>query len=223
MKKRIGLSLLALLCAVLLPIKANAATGEIFASTDISMNDTTLGDKSITIQDSGDNTQFYLGVNVTSGSITKYKARITLKNSNFRFKDKSFSNGWTGTIVASADGNTIDIDLTKSAGATSKERVATIKLDVTSTGNSATNTCEMILEKVEEETPETPKCQVVGNKYYDANGNEVSEEAYKAACTTTEENPQTGNFLPYTIIIGGIVIAIGLYLITKKNNKMYHV
>ena len=58
--------------------------------------------------------------------------------------------------------------------------------------------------------------------YYDANGNEVSEEAYNQSCTTAE-NPQTGSFLPYTLIIVGIALAGGLYYITKKNNKMYQV
>ena len=46
-------------------------------------------------------------------------------------------------------------------------------------------------------------------------------EEYEEICLNPE-NPQTGSFLPYAVIIGGIVVAIGLYMFTKKN-KIYHI
>ncbi len=37
------------------------------------------------------------------------------------------------------------------------------------------------------------------------------------------ENPKTGSFLPYVIVIGGIIFSVGAIAIAKKNNKLYQV
>ncbi len=226
MKKRIGLSLLAMLCVIVLPLKASAASGEIFGSTSQTMasGTTTENGNTVTIQNRGENTKIYLGANVTSGTLTEYNAHLELSNSNFTFSSFTRESGWTGTIAPSTDGKGIDINLKSTTGITGRGLVATITLKVSDSAPS-TETCTMTLQTAEAETPvtpETPKCKVENGKYYDANGNEVSQEAYNASCTTAE-NPQTGNFLPYTIIIAGILVAVGLYFITKKNNKIYHV
>ena len=137
---------------------------------------------------------------------------------------KTFSikngNGWSGTITKSETGNGIDIKLTNSTGLTSRKVIVSINLTVSDNADS-TDTCMVTLSSVDTPTS-TPKCQVVNGVYYDANGNEVSEEAYNEVCATSE-NPQTGSFLPYTLIIAGLALAGWLYYVTKKNNKIYQV
>lgn len=220
MKKRLGLSILFILCTILMPIKASAATGTIFGASDSNLTKTTENGQTIQIKNQQSNTKIYLGANVTSGTLTEYKATIKLSNSNFIYKSFTKESGWSGTITPSEDGQSIFVDLKNTSGITGKKLVATISL-VVSDAAASTETCSITLSKTEEPAS-TPKCQVVDGIYYDANGNEVSKEAYDASCTT-QENPQTGNFLPYTLIVVGIAIAGGLYLVTKKNNKIYHV
>lgn len=40
---------------------------------------------------------------------------------------------------------------------------------------------------------------------------------------STPENPKTGNVLPYAVIVAGIVVAGGVYYITRKNTKLYKI
>ena len=224
MKKLLGLSVIALLISIVLPVNVKALEAEIFAS-NISMTETTEGGKTFSIKQEGENTKLYIGVNVTEGTFNDYTAHIELENSSFTFSgtrsDYSLTSGWNGTITKSETGNGIDVNLTNSTGYTAGTRkiVASITLDVADSTPS-TDTCRIILGTTE--TPENPKCQIVDGVYYDANGNEVSEEAYNEACTTAE-NPQTGSFLPYTLIIIGLALAGWLYYVTKKNNKIYQV
>ena len=223
MKKFLGLSIAALLL-VILPLKVNAT--EIFASSGMSMVETTEGGKTFALKQGDESTKLYLGVNVTEGTFTEYNVHVELKNSSFTFSgtrsDYKLESGWTGTITKSETGNGIDVKLTNSKGLTagSKKIVASIDLDIAD-NTPSTETCEIVLGTTPA-APEAPKCQIVDDTYYDANGNEVSEEAYNESCTT-DENPQTGSFLPYTLIIAGIALAGGLYYLTKKNNKMYQV
>ena len=231
MKKFLGLCVTAFLISLFMPVNAKALKAEIFASSGMSMTETTEGGKTFAIKNEGTSTKLYIGVNVTEGTLNDYSAHIELANSSFTFggtrSDYSLQSGWTGTISKSSTGNGIDIDLTNSTGITAGNRkiVASITLDVASSAPS-TDTCLITLETADTpdtpETPESPKCQIVDGVYYDANGNEVSEEAYNEACTTAE-NPQTGSFLPYSLIIIGLALAGWLYYVTKKNNKMYQV
>ena len=223
MKKFLGLAVIAFLVSIVLPLNAKALQAEIFASSGMSMTETTEGGKTFSIKNGSGNTSLYIGANVTEGSLTEINAHVELENSNFTFSgersDYRLTGGWSGTITKSATGNGIDIKLTNSSGLNTRSIVATISLDVSDNAPS-TDTCKITLGTTE--APVTPKCQVVDGTYYDANGNEVSEEAYNAACTTAE-NPQTGSFLPYTLIIIGLALAGWLYYVTKKNNKIYQV
>lgn len=223
MKKLLGLSVIALLISIVLPLNVNAT--EIFAASKPSMTETTEGGKTFALKQEGEKPTLYLGVNVTEGTFTEYKAHIELENSSFTFSglrsDYKPTTGWTGTVTKSATGNGIDVDLTNSTGypADTRKIVVSITLDVAD-GVPSTDTCKITLRSTE--TPENPKCQIVDGVYYDANGNEVSEEAYNEACAPAE-NPQTGSFLPYTLIIIGLALAGWLYYVTKKNNKIYQV
>jgi len=215
------LSILILLCVAFYPCVANAASGAIFGASDKAMTNTTLDGNTVTIENKGeDATNIYLGVNVTSGTVKEYNATLKLQNSHFTFKKSRKETGWTGTITKdSTDPSIIHISLKNDAGVTTgKNLVATIGLEVSAEAAS-TETCTIGLTPAG--TTETPKCQIVDGKYYDDKGNEVTEAEYKTACDAPE-NPQTGSFLPYAVIIAGVAIAGGLYFVTKKN-KIYHI
>ena len=111
--KKLGLSLLAVLCVLILPIHVEAATGVIFGSSSqtLAADFTTENGNVVKITNKGENTKIYLGANVTDGTLTEYNAHVDLENSNFTFKSAVKESGWTGTIEKSATGNGIDINL----------------------------------------------------------------------------------------------------------------
>ena len=73
-------------------------------------------------------------------------------------------------------------------------------------------------------------CFTVDDYYFDDKGNEVSKEDYTKACDgtpTTPENPNdvpspdTGSVIPYIAVGGGLIAIAGLYLYSRKSNKVY--
>ena len=227
MKKLLNvIIIITLFISAIYPLNAKALQAEIFAS-NVSMTETTENGQTFSLKNGNDNTILYIGANVTEGSLTELNAHVELENSSFTFSgersDYKLQQGWSGTVTKSETGNGIDINLTNSTGIDSRKLILSITLDVKE-GTPQTDTCLITLGKTEAPaTPETPKCKVVDNTYYDANGNAVSKEAYDKSCSTPAENPQTGSFLPYTIIIALIVLAGWLYYVTKKNNKIYDI
>ena len=238
MKKRNFVWFVLMLVSVLgFPMSTYAAgSGQIFgANSDgyvsstktFDESKTTLNGTSITVKNNGDNTVIYLGVKVTEGTVNNFNATLTLSKSSFKLstsKSPRRASGWSGSIKDNGDG-TISVNLTNATGVTKStgdangnNLVATITLDAS--GATSTDTCEIGL-KQETATTETPKCKIENGKYYDNSGKEVTEAEYKAACETTE-NPQTGSFLPYAVIVGGVLVAGALYFMTKKN-KIYHI
>ncbi len=234
-KKSFVLSILLVLCILVSPLHASAASGAIFgASSDgyvestrtFDESKTTLNGNTVTIANNGANTVIYLGVKVTEGTVNNYNVTLTLSNSGFKFSKYSRASGWAGTVTDNGDG-TITIDMTNATGVTAStgdangnNLVATITLDATSA--TSTDTCRLsIRNNTTPEQPENPTCTIDGDTYYCADGTVCTEEEYTAQCENPE-NPQTGSFLPYAVIIGGIGVAAVLYLITKKN-KIYHV
>ena len=193
-KKGFMLSVFFILCACLLTVNVNAASGIIFGSTDKNFTSTTLSSDesastgSISIENKGANSTLVIGIKATSAiSIgTKLTAEIKMGNSSFDFKSCSriSGSGWDVSCKESTtDSDVIIMSLESTAQMTAGQKVAisTVTLD----GTNATST------------------------------------EYKSQCETTE-NPQTGSFLPYAVIAGGLVLAIGLYVSTKKN-KIYHI
>ena len=226
-KKNLVLSLIMLLCVAFYPSVANASAFAFGSSVTISdamdTSNTTLNENTDRIENNGANTRVYLGVQVTGDTtFHNYKVDLKLGNSNFTFSRGSRSSNWTGTITQDENDPTlIHIDLTNTNGVTAGlHQVATITLNVDSSVES-TETCSISLDVNNETTPENPTCEIVDGKYYDDNGVEVTKEEYEEICLNPE-NPQTGSFLPYAVIIGGIVVAVGLYMFTKKN-KIYHI
>ncbi len=221
-KGNLFLSILLVFCMILAPMNASAASGQIFGSADEAMTQTTLDGNPVTIKNQGENTKIYIGVKVDSGTVTEYNATLKLENSNFKYKNFARVSGWTGIIKEEDDG-LIHINLKHNSGGlgVGTHLVATINLSVAS--NVPTNeNCRIILAPTSSTPePEAPKCKKDGDNYYCANGVVCTKEEYEKQCTTTD-NPQTGSFLPYAVIIGGVLVASGLYMFTKKN-KIYHI
>lgn len=63
------------------------------------------------------------------------------------------------------------------------------------------------------------------NKKEDNNTNNEDQTEIKNNVTSTEEieNPQTGNFVPYIVIIAGVALAVGVFTISRKNTKIYKI
>ncbi len=59
------------------------------------------------------------------------------------------------------------------------------------------------------------KCEVVLNKYYNEDGEEVTEEEFESTCKVVE-NPQTGYTLPITLFIGVGIISVLIFLYRRK-------
>ncbi len=231
MKKRgIVLSILFAICAVVLPMRANAA-GLIFASTDENFTSTMLNADetavtgTIVVENQGANSKVYIGVKATSDipARTSFTATINLSESNWKFGRSICTNvpgsGWSVRCEKVSDTQaTITATSTVAMTAsTPKKIISQVNLD----GSEGTSTQGCRITLGTGTAPESPKCKIDGDKYYCANGEECTKDEYNKICVTSE-NPQTGSFIPYAVIIGGIAVAIGLYMITKKN-KIYHI
>ena len=77
-----------------------------------------------------------------------------------------------------------------------------------------------------------PTCGVVGNLYFDRNGNNVSEAEYRSSCegytapepgTDLPNTPDTGSVVPYVAIGGGLVAIGAVYAYSRKKNKVYKI
>ena len=78
-------------------------------------------------------------------------------------------------------------------------------------------------------------CQIVtddnGTKYFDNNYKEVTETEFEEACngktppvdTDVPNSPDTGSVIPYIAVGGGLVAIAGVYLYSRKANKVYKI
>lgn len=80
-------------------------------------------------------------------------------------------------------------------------------------------------------------CTTADGNYFDKSGKRVSEEEYKASCEAQPSTPNdpvmppddpndipnsdTGSVIPYVAIAGGLIAIAGVYMYSKKANKMY--
>jgi len=82
-------------------------------------------------------------------------------------------------------------------------------------------------------SPLSVACAVIENNYFDDNGSIVSEEEYNQACNgvipdepdepSDEPNPETGSVIPYVAVGGGLLAIAGVYLYSRKSDKMYKI
>ena len=234
-KKGFYLTVVLLLCMFVSPLMTNAATGIVFGSTDTNFTSTTLNSDetassgSISIENNGSNSSFYLGVKAVDALPigTQFTAQMKMGNSSFTFTScaRMSNSGWSVSCSQSeTDPTIINVTATSTAAMTVGQKVAIARVNLDGSGaTTSTEPCTITLSTVDTPvTPSNPTCQIDGDTYYCANGQVCTEEEYNAQCTTTPENPQTGSFLPYAVIVSGIAVAVGLYMFTKKN-KIYHI
>ncbi len=205
MKKVIGLIVLAMM--IVLPMKVNAGFGFQFNCDEI---------------DETTNTKTCYIVGSTTGSSSLNKVNGTLTLQNMTVKSITASSPWTDYS------NGTQLEFTSPTNVTGASfTIATIVFDINVKGQDCAVTfvpcytedgtygCGNAI-KVEEKFT----CRIVDGKYYGKNGNEVTAEVYNAECVN---NPQTGNSMPYLVIIAGIVLAVGVFTVSRKNTKLYKI
>ncbi len=70
----------------------------------------------------------------------------------------------------------------------------------------------------------------IDNNYFDDQGNILTKEQQDAACSGTTNTPSdipntpdTGSVIPYIAIGGGLVAVVGVYLYSRRHNKVYKI
>ncbi len=217
-KKGILLSVLLVFCMLLSPLSVYA--GSKIEPTDAQGNTVDEEGNPIVCQKNtaGTTATCYASITVDEGdTVNSFKFTATLNN--LKYTSVRGMNNWT---VEAVDNNTtVDYTVTKAEGLSGKKEVA---VRMTFSVPNAGEECSIVLSAYtpgNEQPTENPKCQVKDGKYYCENGAECTKEDYDKNCTTSTENPKTGSFMPYAVIIAGVAVASGLYFLTKKN-KIYH-
>lgn len=221
MRKRFFGFVLALIL-VCVPFTVHAAdfSGTVFGSEDSNMSKTTLNGATITCpKDNNGYATCYIGIRVTSGTAKAFSVDATLTNMTYDSYEEL--NGWSMKSPTQS-GNNIKFEFTNRTGVTSGNivLVAAITYKVTDPakecGIKFTNT-----SAEEPEEPSNPVCRVEAGKYYCKDALECTKEEYESECTP--ENPQTGSFVPYVVVLAGLGIAGAFYFVTRKKAKIYHV
>ena len=228
MKKVISVIVLAMM--VVLPMSVKA---------DLAFNETVKGKSKdgfycdVTKKDSAGNAleeRCYIIGRATGGSkISKFTATLTLQNMSVIAINANTAGGWTdATTNWSAASTAVNLVFNNSAAiGDAKFTIATIDLKVNTVGEKCAKQLAPCYDENGNyacgntiEITENYVCKVVGGKYYGKNGNEVTAAVYEAECL---ENPQTGSFVPYVVIIAGIALAVGVFTISRKNTKLYKI
>jgi len=234
-KKGLLLSILLVFSMFVSPLVTSAKTSyEYFGATARNMETNTIGSNTIAITaNSSKKAVVYLGIKVDGITPAKtFKATINMEKSTFKFEENGCTAN-TGWEVVSCKQDATNASLvhvefknTDGTGITSSAELRDTYVGrVSFDASEATvgETCNMVLKPVETtETPNNGKCTISNGKYYCDVNTECTKEEYDKQCPTSTDNPQTGSFLPYAVIIGGGIVAAGLYFITKKN-KIYHI
>lgn len=72
----------------------------------------------------------------------------------------------------------------------------------------------------------------IDNLYFDNEGNEITKDEYDKVCSNNPSDPtnpgddvpnspQTGSVIPYIAVGGGLIAVLGVYLFSRKSNKVY--
>ncbi len=165
-------------------------------------------------------TCYIVGTATGSSSLSEFTGTLTLQNMSV--KSITAADGWTN-----ANGTSTNLKFTTTAPkSNSTFTIATIVFTVDTTKDKCAvqlvpcytdgqYTCGNTVTVTESKT-----CKVENGKYYGKDGTEVTAEEYQEQCV---KNPQTGNFVPYVVIIAGIALAVGVFTISRKNTKLYKI
>ena len=221
MKKLLGLIVLAIM--VVLPINVNAASvgGDIDCQEGETELATPVGNythsKTCTIK-----------ATVSGTSINSFLARFNYDTSIIKINGVNQKGVWGQPTTASITGG-VELTFKASTSVSSNSEVATIMfyIDKSDPNKDCTikftpcfdengnNKCgeEIIIN-------ETPKCKIENGTYYGKDGSVVTKETYEEQC---QENKPTGSFMPYAVIASGIALAVIVYTVSRKNNKLYKI
>ena len=207
MKKVISLLVLAIM--VIIPMKTNAALDFSGFKCDAAVK----GSDGNTTE-----TCYIIGKATNGSSISRFTATLTL--TEMSIKSITASSPWTDYS------NGTNLSFTASSSVTSDNfTIATIVFNVLGPNcKVAFKPCYTEDGKYgcgdPVETGDKPKCKIVNGTYYGKDGSVVTSAVYNSQCVS---NPQTGNFLPYVVIIAGLSLAISVYTISRKNTKLYKI
>ena len=209
MKRVLGLIVLAMM--VVLPMKVNAALDFSGFKCD---DKVTESDGTVT------KTCYIVGKATGNSAITDFTATLTLQNMTLLSATPTSpwqDNGSSGTNLkfksdTSVSGATFTIATLKFKVDNTAEKCAVQLIPCYTDG---TYSCGNVVQVTEQQI-----CKVVNGKYYGKDGSEVTADVYTEQCVT---NPQTGNFVPYVVIIAGIALAVGVFTISRKNTKLYKI
>ena len=161
-----------------------------------------------------------INADVSGKSLTKFSGILTLGPA-VSIKSITPNDTWTD------ESNGTNLNFSTSSGKIGTFKIATIVFDIKADSPDKDCTVSLMPCATEDglygcgseiKVTEGYTCKVVDGKYYGKNGNEVTAEVYNAECVN---NPQTGNFVPYVVIIAGIALAVGVFTISRKNTKLY--
>lgn len=208
MKKLFGLIVLAIM--VILPMSVNA--GFEFKFTEVEETDTKLTAR-LTLKLTDTTTLNQVGgqlelSHMTFGSVNVLDSNWTNVSSNntyLLFKATTPVTAGTYTIA--------EIVLNKESAAADADCYANF---IPCVDESGSMNCSNEKIKIEE----TPGCKIENGVYYGKDGSVVTKETYDKECT---ENKQTGSFMPYAVIASGIALAVIVYTVSRKNNKLYKI
>lgn len=220
MKKRF-ISLVLLLMLVCVPFTVHAAdfSGTVFGSEDESMSKTTLNNGSIVCPktDDGKYATCYIGIRVNSGTAKSFNVDATL--TNMTYDSYNELNGWSMKSPTQS-GNNISFQFTHRTGVTAGNTALVV--GITYKVTDPTKECGIRISAPSSQEPEpNPTCGVNNGKYYCKDALECTKEEYDSECTP--ENPQTGSFVPYVVVLAGLGVAGAFYFVTRKKSKIYHV
>ena len=219
MKKKLFSIMLAMFL-VMMPTMVHAADfgGTVFGSEDQSMTKTTLNGGTITCPKSADGkfATCYIGIRVTSGTAKSFKVDATLTNMTYDSYEEL--NGWSMKSPTQS-GNNISFEFTNRTGVTSGNTV--LVAGITYRVNNNAQECGIRFTNTSSgEEPTSPTCKVENNNYC-LDANECTKEKYESECVP--QNPQTGNFVPYVVVLMGFGVAGAFYFVTRKKAKIYNV
>lgn len=223
MKKVIGLIVLAMMVVLPMSVKADIIFEESVKNPNKGLPGSKDGFYCDAIDKTTNTKTCYIVGRLTGGStISSFSG--TLEMHYLTLKSITPSSPWTNESVGT------NLKFTASSPVSSAQfTIATLVFDVAP--DYVPNGCYVNLSPCYDENgnygcgnkitvEESYTCRVVGGKYYGKNGNEVTEAVYNAECVS---NPQTGSSMPYLVIVAGIVLAVGVFTISRKNTKLYKI
>ena len=196
-------------------VKAASTTHEVPAYGTVTIDETPW------TQESGVVTQVY---SITkSGPFVAITIIPTRNVSNVRILDSSsFS---IVKNINNEDGSvTVLLKANNGTGASGKTELMTVVAD--GGGTIATEGCVLDF------SPINLNCSTeIEGFHFDNNGNSITEEEFEEACsgktpptgTDVPNSPDTGSVIPYIAIGGGLIAVAGVYLYSRKANKVYKI